>query len=419
MKQKIISFFQKPVQVTIASVVIALVIGVAGYMRIHTTPAYQFVKAAPGTILGSNTSGNLTLGFLAGGRIKTVAVKTGDTVKAGDILATLDAGNASGALTQAKAAYATAQANYQKVISGATGSTIDVAKAAVNTAQVNFDQVTKQQQLAVANANRTLLNSTLAAQPTGTNSTVTPPTLSGAYIKDAQGTITITINQVGTGGFFTMSGLVSGTGIVSTSTPEPIADTGISIQFPQATINSYPGTQWSINLPNTSAANYLTNYNAYQSALATQSQAVAAAQASLTQANAALTQLVTTARPEDVAAAQAQVDNAFGALQIAGAAYNNTVITAPGNGTVTSVSIVPGQIAVPNAPAIQLLGTVASHDVAVIVPQSAVISREGKSYVDKQNGNGITEVLVTVGAEDATNVEITSGLVAGDEVVLH
>jgi multidrug efflux pump subunit AcrA (membrane-fusion protein) len=171
MKQKIISFFQKPVQVTIASVVIALVIGVAGYMRIHTTPAYQFVKAAPGTILGSNTSGNLTLGFLAGGRIKTVAVKTGDTVKAGDILATLDAGNASGALTQAKAAYATAQANYQKVISGATGSTIDVAKAAVNTAQVNFDQVTKQQQLAVANANRTLLNSTLAAQPTGTNST--------------------------------------------------------------------------------------------------------------------------------------------------------------------------------------------------------------------------------------------------------
>ena len=93
--------------------------------------------------------------------------------------------------------------------------------------------------------------------------------------------------------------------------------------------------------------------NAYQSALQTKNQLVSNAQAVLDQANSSLNALVSAARPEDVAVAQAQVNNADGAVQIAEAAYENTIIVAPTDGTIMSVSITPGQIAVVNAPAIE------------------------------------------------------------------
>jgi multidrug resistance efflux pump len=66
---------------------------------------------------------------------------------------------------------------------------------------------------------------------------------------------------------------------------------------------------------------------------------------------------VSAARPEDVAVAQAQMDNAKGAVQIAQANLKNTIITAPADGTILSVAITPGQIAIPNAPAIEFISS--------------------------------------------------------------
>ena len=353
MKEHIKSLPHHPKRVITISLILAIAIGVIGYLEINKKVATPVITNGASEI--SNTqSKDITLGFLASGRIETVSVKAGDKVIKGQVLAALDAGNAQGALAQAQAAYETAKANYQKIINGATGTTIDVAKAAVNTAQVNLNGVTKQQKLLVQNAYSNLLNSTLVPKPNVDNS-LPAPIISGTYSKNTEGVITLTVNQGGdTNGYFSISGLISGTGTVSTTTPEPILDTGLYVEFPAD--NSYLGTTWNISIPNTTAANYLSNYNAYQSALATETTAVSNAQASLDQANASLTALVTAARPEDIATAQAQMNNAEGAVEIAQAAYNNTIITAPDNGTIISVSISPGQIATPNAAAIDFMG---------------------------------------------------------------
>ena len=66
-------------------------------------------------------------------------------------------------------------------------------------------------------------------------------------------------------------------------------------------------------------------------------------------------QKVAGARSEDLEIAQAQVESTKGALEIAQGTYNNTIITAPVDGTITNVSITAGQIATPNTPAIELL----------------------------------------------------------------
>ena len=423
MKSSVTKFFHNPKAVTIVSLIIAVVIGVFGYYRIHKAPAYTYATAGAGIITtsgsGSAALQDLTLGFVAGGKIGTVNVKAGDTVKAGDVLATLDAQSVVGALTQAKAAYAAAQANYAKVIAGATGSAINVAKAAVNTAQVNLDQATAQQARLVANAHSALLNSTVAAIPASGTTTVQAPVISGTYTGTTEGMLDVVIHTTGGGsaGYFTLSGLATGTGQLNTTSPSPLGSTGLSIFLP--TIGQYDGTEWTITLPNTLAPNYLPNLNAYTQAQATQTQVLAATQAGLTQAQANLTALVTNARPEDVAAAQASVDSALGAVQVAEGAYNNTIITAPGAGTVTAVSITPGQIATPNAPAIELYATSVQKSVAVMVPVSAVVNRNGQDYVEKKTASGIVETAVTIGAEDASNVEIVSGLAVGDQVVTH
>jgi multidrug efflux pump subunit AcrA (membrane-fusion protein) len=352
MNKHIKTLHHHPRRVIAISLVIALAIGAYGYSKINQKPAHPFTENTTTNVPDTTTNQNLTLGFLSVGRIKTVSVKAGDVVKKGQILATLDAGNVVGALTEAKAAYAVAESNYQKVINGATSAAIDVAKAQVNTAQVNLSGITKQQNVLVGSAHLNLLNSTLIAKSQADSNTTLPaPIISGTYTKNIEGTIIISIIQDGTGGYFNISGLVTGTGTTSTTTPQSILDTGMSIEFP--TGSSYAGTTWQISIPNTNAPNYLANYNAYQSALENQNQAINSAQAMLDQANASLTALATAARPEDVRVAQAQVDIALGAVQIAQATYDNTIITAPENGTVVSVNITPGQIAIANAPAIE------------------------------------------------------------------
>ncbi len=354
MKKYFISFIHQPKKVASVSLIIAIAIGVFGYIKINKVPVKSVANDTSMESVSSISSPqNVTLGFLSPGRIKSVFVKSGDKVKKGKILATLDAGNAIGALSQARAAYDIAQANYQKIINGATGPTIDVAKAAVNTAKVNLDEGTKQQNILVQNAYKNFLNSTPEALPTSGQSDYTAPTISGNYNKDTEGDIKISVYYTGNGPSFNTSGIASGSGLVTTITPQPIGDSGLYIKFPSTSSTNI--TDWTISIPNKKASNYVVNYNAYQLALQTKNQVISSFQAVLDQANASLSALVATARPEDVATAKAQIENASGVLQIADAAYKNTIIVAPSDGIITAVYISEGQIATQSAPAIEFL----------------------------------------------------------------
>ena len=349
MKKHLKTFINKPKIVFILSTILAIIIGIYGYTNINKARENQIAKAKDGFIGGeyitTNTQGgnqHLTLGFLSAGRIKSVLVKVGDNVKSGQVLARLDAGNAEGALTEAKAAYSLAEANYQKVINGATGSSIDVAKAAVNTARVNLEQAKKQQDLLVSNARATLLNSTPEAVPTSGTSDYTAPTISGNYNLGQEGVININTYYTGNGLNFTVSGLTTGNGVVTNTTPQPIGDSGLYIKFPSTSNNV---TSWTISIPNKKASNYLTNLNAYQAALKTQQSALSSSQSVVDQRNAELAVKKSSARSADIDLAKADIISAEGQMQSAEANYNNTIITAPADGTITSVDVKLGELA--------------------------------------------------------------------------
>ena len=342
-----------PKRVTIISLIIALVIGFFGYQKINEKVSAPNITLDSKTTIESSTfTHNITLGFLAGGRIKAVSVKAGDVVKKDQVLASLDAGNVLGALEQARASYSSARANYQKIISGATGSTIDVAKAAVNTAKINLDQTKSQQDTLVTNALRKLYSDNLVALP-DFDSITDNPVITGTYNGTEAGDYFISFQNYSFNNIY-YGGIENGVTDFDTL-PKPLGTKGLFISFPNGSGDHLLSDSWTVHIPNKSGANYTNNLNAYNLAVENRNQAVANAEAVLAQANANLNSVITSARSEDIATAQAQMQSALGAVQIAESAYNNTVITAPADGAIISVSITPGQIAIPNAPAIEFI----------------------------------------------------------------
>lgn len=348
-------FLNKPKLVALVSIIVSIIIG-SVYYTINNRNLNQPAKIDSEKIdeaQKGNSTSTLSLGFLTNGRIKEVNVKVGDSVKKDDVLASLDPENTKGAVTQAQAALSLAEANYQKVINGATGSDIDVLRASVQKATVNFERTKETQDTLVKNAYDNYLNSGIAAvQKNEFDDDAIAPIISGSYTMGKEGDINLEFYPSTSGVAFKATGLVETTGLINQTNAQPIGKTGLYIRFTDS--KKMDNSKWVISLPNKKASSYLTSLNSYEAAKKTREQAIQIAEADLVQSKSALAAKVATARPEDVAAANAQVESAKGALQIAEAAYNSRSIKAPRDGKILSVRVSAGQIAAPNSPIIEL-----------------------------------------------------------------
>ena len=210
-----------------------------------------------------------------------------------------------GALNQAKGALELAQTQY---------GSLDLQ---YQNAKVEQDQL-------VENAYRTLLSSDLAAKSIGQDDGHLP-TVSGTYTCNNEGSYEIDpyASNAASGYSFNYSGLESGFAVVNYNTPVAIGSCGLSIQF---TPEFYGSTKWVINIPNTEGANYTANKNAYDLAVSTRDQTLSQLAANLGQDGTSTSNV-----------AKASVDSAEGAYQAALAAYDNTQIIAPVDGTVSFI----------------------------------------------------------------------------------
>lgn len=348
MKEKGKLFFKKNIKRKRTWGIIVLVLLVGSYFIfrtpasvVNTTTDVAKVSDLKQTVLAtgqvvSNT--DLNLSFNSTGIVKSLKVKVGDNVKAGQVLATLDQGAELAALTSAKGALAGAQARLKRTIEGASNE--EIALAEITLAQTKLTQETL-----VNNAYQNLLNSYPQAIPKDGDSDYTAPIISGTYTLGKEGIINLTSYYSVGGTSFTVTGLTNGSGSSNTIIAQPIGDSGLYITFPNNTnINV---TDWIIEIPNKKASNYLTNYNAYQSALAQAKSAIDQSAAQLAIKKAA-------ARGSDIDLANADILSAEGQVQAAGARYNNTIISAPVDGTITSIDIKIGEQAMAQKRAIVL-----------------------------------------------------------------
>ena len=87
---------------------------------------------------------NLNLSFQGSGVVNQINVQAGSPVKAGDVLAILNQANAQASFVSAQGGLAQAQANYKKVLAGATSDQINVSQKAVDSAQVAYNNAVSQ-----------------------------------------------------------------------------------------------------------------------------------------------------------------------------------------------------------------------------------------------------------------------------------
>ena len=438
--KNILKIIHKPKHIIAISITIAIIIGTFGFIFINRAPEYQFVKAQSGTIqdtwsLSTSTSAlgqNLTLSFLTSGEIESVSVKVGDSVKSGEVLATLDPENTLGALTQAKAAYASAVANYNKLVNGATSADVAVSSSSLQSAQTSLEH---SKEILVQTLNDSFVSANNAVSNTdiffNNPYSITPQLIENNLsftnqnlqnqIESERKPLNDTISSlkqelVGLNSESDLSTLSNDTESDLLSVANYLDDLN-SLFTKYSFVNQNSQTMLNADISNIVGTR--ASITAQIASLTNATQAVSSAEAGVNQNQASLALKTSSARPEDIASAEAQVSNASGAVQIAQSAYQNRIITSPGNGIVTAVYISAGQIASPNVPAIDLSGETVSKNVSLMIPNNSIIDRAGKFYVLVKSVSGTEEKEITIGSSDATNTEVLSGILAGDEVATH
>ena len=345
----------------IASIVILVIISFFVFRGKNALGEYESEivskKDLKKTVLANGTvvSGvDLNLAFKTSGIVRSLPVKVGQKVKAGQVLAQLDNKNEAAGLAQASGSLAQARASLQKVLDGVSSEEVKVAQTAADAAKVTLDNAklalesTKAQQaLLVANAKKQLLNSSFEAVPSLSNQNSTSPTITGTYNSSIEGQYIITQE----GESFTVSGMeVMGSQRFHRSLPLPLplGTRGLYVTFPSTNINT--NDTWTVNIPNTLSPSYVTNLNNFNQAVDTQRNVLLNAENTVKSAESAYNQALAqvdakkaVARPAEVALARAQVQAAQGQVAAAAAVYENTVLRAPADGTITSIDIKLGE----------------------------------------------------------------------------
>lgn len=135
--------------------------------------AYEMVSATRGELAqavsetGTVKKGDLlNLSFKSAGKIKSIDVETNQTVIAGQVLATLDINELEIQLQQAEADLEFQQANFDKLMAGASGDEVKIASTAKQNYQIAYDN-TKQ---ALSDATNATVDKKNSIYQTGFNS---------------------------------------------------------------------------------------------------------------------------------------------------------------------------------------------------------------------------------------------------------
>lgn len=286
-----------------------------------------------------------TLAFPVSGSVSSILVTEGDSVTKDQVLATLEQAELRAERETAYGDLLIAEANRTEAESGPRFEARTVTAAAVAIAKSELERTIAEEARKVQNAYRTLLSSDLEAVPIDPETNDIPPTVTGTYTCDREGTYTFTLFRSGTrsGYSYRLSGLESGTYTAYTDAASPFGTCGLSLQFAAAEL--YGADTWKIEIPNPKGATYVTNLNAYELAKKQEANAVAAARENYAKATAE--GLLTNAAPrtEERSRLDAAVIQASARLTAVDARIEDRTLRAPFDGVVTAIEMTEGELA--------------------------------------------------------------------------
>ena len=360
--QAIKQFFSTNVRLVVVAIIILAVIGSAWYIISNAEPtlgSYTVEKGnivssvdIPGTVSSSNSVG---LSFQESGQISKIYVKEGDSVNQGDALARLDDSAQQTALSQQQATLANAQANYQKLLDGATAQNVKTSQDAVNSAQQNLTNTYSGAMNTLNNASTAIYNA-YNVSVTIQNNYFTTQDPQGIAVSGAKADIntnmqsmqsslsTATKSMAPADIDATITQMISSLNNVYTDvdTIRTQCDQGIYF-YKVATADkaTLDGQKTAINTSLTGVTSLQQNIASLKLALQTVQDQLNVTTAPPTQAN-------IDAAKAQIASAQAQINNAQ--LMI-----NNATITAPFSGIVRNIVGQVGMVVPPNVPVLSII----------------------------------------------------------------
>jgi HlyD family secretion protein len=324
-----------------------IAIGGGGYLAFAQPAAPEFetatvvrqdivqVVSQTGTV---EPAEEVELSFTGAGRIERVYVTEGQTVRRGQLLAVLNSASEYANLLSARA-----RLRQQEATLASAGS----SRTRVGSQQ---DQIVENARLAILTED--IQAYLVAGGSEALNRDHTPPTVSGTYTCEREGTYRIELyrSQAQSGATMIYSGIESGRVSVSTVRPVPLGTCGLFVQFPENFVVSRNGV-WEIPVPNTRSDSYQARVSAYEAARENRRLALEDA--------------------ERTPVLSAQIAEARAAVLAAEASFAETRLVAPFAGVVTLVDAVRGAIASPGIPALSLISSNA-FEIKVLIPEDDI-----------------------------------------------
>lgn len=287
----------------------------------------------------------VNLSFPTTGRISDIFVTEGELVEAGTLLATIGQSHLAAERRAALANLAKAEAARDELINGQTSEERAVTDATVAQAKAAWEQTVATELEKIQNAQIALYSNDLIAYASDPEEDATPPTVTGSYQCDEEGSYVLDLYRSDTesGYSFTYEGLESGRATVSVDQPVLIGSCGLSVKFTAGDL--YGNSDWTIQIPNTRSNTYLTKQAALTLAEQQAAQNIQAAKDVLTLAESTASRETAAPRIEALLSANASVNAAQAELARTDALLGDQSIYAPFAGMITDVDKLPGEIA--------------------------------------------------------------------------
>lgn len=324
------------------------------------------------------------LSFSVGGIIQKIYKSAGDSVTEGEVVASLTSDSLVAEYNAALAEVRYLELTKQELERGPTSEARTVADTNINIAKIALERTKVEYAQLVKNAKRLLLSTNLEALPVNLYTENVHPTISGSYLCEDGGTYTLSIYRSNsqTDISYRLSGLESGTFAATTDSPSPLGECGLSIQFD--TDKPYSNGDWTVRIPNTRGANYVTLQNAYQLTKTQETEVIKTYTEALKLAENNRDALIAPPNKETLGQVNANISKARSYLALQEARVADYTIRSPFPGIVTNVDMKVGESAGPK------------HTVTVV--------QEG-NFELKARIPEIDITKVTVGSETSVNFD--------------
>ena len=335
--------------IVVALFVIQNVIGPYDALTTETTSVTRGDISNIVTVSGKTEATNMVnLSFPTTGTVQNVYKKEGDAVLVGEILASLTQDSVVGEYNVAIQNLKYLESTKDELIRGREEPERRVSETSVKIAEENVTRTEKEYARIVQNALEAVRSEGLEALPGHDTNNDIPPTITGSYLCDAEGTYTLSVfsSHSPTNHSYTLTGLEEGTFTAFTDVPSPLGSCGLYIQFD--TDEQYRNADWTVTIPNTRSASYLSNYNLYTLAQQQEANAVAAAKQELELALRTEQSLNADPSREELNKINANIAEAQALLAVKEARIADFTIRSPFNGVLTENNIKVGETATQN-----------------------------------------------------------------------